>query len=129
MDSPALALSLALDVQGIEPDRPTRAHLVAEISASAPGVERMRPPLSVVFCIDVSGSMAGPPLEHVVQSIERLVGLLDPEDRVGVVAFSDGASDIAPLEKVDGEAKKRIVGRVRRLSAEGGTHMESGLRR
>lgn len=129
MVSSALDLSLALDVRGIEPNRPVRAHLVAEVSARVAGVEISRPPLSVVFCIDASGSMAGPPIEHVIQSIERLVGLLDPADRVGVVAFSDGPSEIAKLQSVDAEAKKGIVARVRRLHAEGGTHMESGLRR
>jgi Ca-activated chloride channel homolog len=129
MVSPALDLSLALDVHGLEPNRPVRAHLVAEVSARVAGVEVSRPPLSVVFCVDVSGSMAGPPLEHVIQSIERLVGLLEPADRVGIVAFSDGASEVAALQSVEAEAKKRIVARVRRLCAEGGTHMASGLQR
>jgi Ca-activated chloride channel homolog len=92
-------------------------------------VERARPPLSLVLAIDVSGSMKGPPIDHVIQSIDRLLGLLDPTDRVGVVAFSDGASEIAPLAAMEADARRLISTRVHRLVADGATHMESGLRR
>src|SRR5262245_65208028 len=93
----ALELSLALDARSLEPDTPSRLHLVAELRAIAAGIEKARPPLSIVFTIDASGSMSGPPIEHVIQSIDRIVALLEPTDRVGVVAFSDGASEMVPL--------------------------------
>jgi Ca-activated chloride channel family protein len=125
----ALDLSLALDVRGIAAGAPREAHLVAEITARAAGIELSRPPLSVVFAIDASGSMKGPPIEQVAQSIERLVGLLEPTDRAGVVAFSDEAAEITPLLPCDAEAKRLIAARSRRIQADGWTHVESGLRR
>ncbi len=127
--TPQLALSLSLDVRGIAPSTPARAHLVAEVRVMAAGVDRARPPLSAVLAIDASGSMQGPPLEQVVQSIEKLVGLLSPTDRVGVVAFSDNAAEVAPLMPVDEDAKRLIARRARRLVAEGGTNLEAGLMR
>jgi len=127
--SPLLELSLALDVRGVQPGAPTRAHLVAEVRAIAEGIERARPPLSLIFAVDVSGSMAGPPLEQVALSIDRLVALLDPTDRVGVAAFSDNASEVVPLTELTPEAKKLISARVHRLSADGCTHVESGITR
>lgn len=127
MPDPVLDLSLSLDLRGIQPGARTRAHVVADIRAVAGGVERERPPLSVIFAVDVSGSMAGPPIEQVALSIDRLVALLEPTDRVGVVAFSDGASEVVPLSAVDAEARRLISSRVHRLQADGWTNVEAGL--
>jgi Ca-activated chloride channel family protein len=129
LHTPALELSLSLDARSLEPDTPSRVHLVAELRAIAAGIEQARPPLSIVFTIDASGSMSGPPIEHVIQSIDRIVALLEPTDRVAVVAFSDGASEIVPLVHASAEQRKLISARVHRLAANGATHMESGLRR
>jgi Ca-activated chloride channel family protein len=106
-----------------------RVHLVADVRATAEGVERDRPPLSLIFVLDVSGSMAGPPLEQVVLSVDRMVALLDPTDRVGVVAFSDNATEVVSLQPVTGEAKAKVRSRVHRLHADGHTNLESGVRR
>ncbi len=129
MSPHALGLALALDERGLSPAATTRLHLVAEISAEAEGVERARPPLTVVLAVDVSGSMHGPPLEQVVQSIERLVALLEPTDRVGVIAFSDSASEVLAVAPANLDARRLVASRARRLVAEGGTNVESGLRR
>ena len=125
----ALALSLALDERGFPPGVATRVNLVAEVTAIGPGVERARPPLSVVLAVDISGSMQGPPIEQVIQSVDRLLGLLSPTDRVGLVSFSDGASEVAALMPADASARRIVNARARRLFAEGGTNVEAGLRR
>jgi Ca-activated chloride channel family protein len=119
------ASSTSGPMSGVTP----RVHLVADVRATAEGVERQRPPLSLIFVLDVSGSMAGPPLEQVVLSVERMVGLLDPTDKVGVVAFSDNATEVVSLQPVTGEAKAKVRSRVHRLHADGHTNLESGLRR
>jgi Ca-activated chloride channel homolog len=129
MQHDTLGLLLALDEQGLHPATKVRVHLVAEVSTLAPGIERERPPLSVVLAIDASGSMVGPPMEHVIESIDRLITLLDPTDRVGVVAFSDNASEITPLAFADAKARRLVSTRVHRLVAEGGTNVEAGLQR
>ncbi|MDC0740226.1 FHA domain-containing protein [Polyangium mundeleinium] len=129
MPGPALDLSLALDVRSVAPGAPQRAHLVVEVSAALPEDERHeRPPLALVFAIDVSASMWGQPMEQVVRSIERMVELLDPTDRVGIVSFSEGAEVVAELEQLDAAARRRLAGSLRRIDPEGGTDMESGLR-
>lgn len=129
MPSQVLGLSVSLDERGLPPDTATRVHLVAEITALAAGIERARPPLSVVLAVDVSGSMAGPPIEQVIQSIDKLIALLDPTDRVGVVAFSDNAGEVAALTPVSAGARRLVSQRTHRLSADGGTNIEAGLRR
>jgi Ca-activated chloride channel family protein len=71
--------------------------------------------------------MAGPPIEQVVLSIDRLVALLDPTDRVAVVAFSNNATEIAPLLGAGAETRRLVSTRCHRLVAEGGTNVEAGL--
>lgn len=128
MLQPVLGLSLALDERGLLVDARTRVHLVAEITALRAASPRARPPLSVVLAVDTSGSMAGPPIEQVLQSIDRLATLLDPEDRLGVVAFSDESTEVARLAPAGPDARRVISLRARRLVAEGGTNIEAGLR-
>jgi Ca-activated chloride channel homolog len=123
----ALGLTLALDEHGLWPATPARVHLVAEVTAIAPGIERERPPLSVILAVDTSGSMHGPPIEHVIASIDRLVALLEPTDRVGLVAFSDNAAEVVPLTAAGSDARRLIGARARRLVAEGGTNIDAGL--
>ncbi len=127
MSADVLDLSLALDESVLPPGGPSRVHLVAEILARMPGIEQARPPLSVVLAVDVSGSMVGPPIERVIQSIVRIEGLLDEHDRLGIVAFSDDASEVLPLALVDAATKRLLSARARRLLAEGATNIEAGL--
>lgn len=51
-----------------------------------------RPPASITFVIDVSGSMSGGRLDSVVEVIGDFLDTLEPRDQVGVVTFSTDAS-------------------------------------
>ncbi|MCU0658359.1 MAG: VWA domain-containing protein [Polyangiaceae bacterium] len=87
-----------------------------------------RPRLSAVLALDVSGSMQGQPLEHVVRSTERIVELLAPGDSVGIVSFASSAQVVAPLCPLDPASRRRLQTAVRGLVAEGGTNLQDGLR-
>jgi Ca-activated chloride channel family protein len=128
MSADVLDLSLALDQTLLPAGGPSRVDLALQILALAPGIERARPPLSVVLAVDISASMTGPPIERVIQSIVRLVDLLDEKDRLGVVAFSEEASEVTPLCFVDAATKRLVAARARRLHVERGTNVEAGLR-
>lgn len=124
----ALELSLRLDRAPLPPDARLHVHLVARIKALEWEDSRRRPPLSVVFAVDTSGSMTGPPLAQVARSIDKLSSLLQPEDRAGVVVFADEASELFPLLASTPEAQRTLRSRVDRLRAGGNTNIEAGLR-
>jgi len=127
----ALKLDTWLDVGSLRPDASAKAHLVIEVSAddarSEAGAEQARPPATTVLAIDVSGSMHGDPLGHVVRSVDRLLDALRPEDSIAVVAFSDGATRVVDPVAVDANGKRLVRQRVARLIAEGHTNVEGGL--
>ncbi len=123
----SVKMSLLLEHDGVAAGTETCSHLVVELQPEGRGIEHIRPRLSVVFVLDVSGSMAGPPIEHVQSSVTTLLGLLDADDLVGIVGFSDSATEIAALEALAGERRALLSNRVRRMEAGGATNMEAGL--
>jgi Ca-activated chloride channel family protein len=123
----ALSLQVWLDRASVRPDVDGRAHLVVEIEASGEPMEGRRPPAATVLAIDVSGSMQGAPIDQVIRSVDRLLDGLRSEDRVGVVAFSSGATRVVEPVIVDAAGKKLVRSRVARLFAEGETNVEAGL--
>lgn len=123
----ALAVTVRLDLASIRPDEDARAHAVIVLEATGEPRREPRAPSRTVLAIDVSGSMAGEPLEHVVRSVDALLDAFGEGDEVGVVAFSDGASVVIEPTPVTDDGKRLVRSRVRRLVARGNTHVEAGL--
>jgi Ca-activated chloride channel family protein len=123
----ALAVTVALDVVSIRPREDTRAHAVIVLEARGEPRHEPRAPSRTVLALDVSGSMAGEPIDQVIRSVDALLDAFGPDDEVGVVAFSDGASCVVEPVRVDDEGKRLVRARVRRLEAKGNTDVEAGL--
>jgi Ca-activated chloride channel family protein len=87
--------------------------------------EKDRKPAVLTFIVDVSGSMN---LENRLQLVKRALGLLldqlKPSDRVGLVVYGTEARMILDPTS-DKEAIRQAIGR---LSPEGSTNAEDGLR-
>ena len=82
---------------------------------------------SLVFVIDVSGSMdMDNRLGLVKRSLELLVEQLRPTDQVAIVVYGTDARLV--LDPVPGSAKGKILSAIYRLSPEGVTNAEAGLR-
>ncbi len=109
------------------PPGPSRLWVVVELLAGDLPAETERPNLSAVLALDVSGSMAGPPLEQVIRSVDRILDLLGDRDRVGVVAFSTRASTVAEPAALDAPHKRALRSRVARLRADDQTNIQGGL--
>jgi Ca-activated chloride channel family protein len=124
-----LALVATADRQAVAKDCEATVFVLVEIVAKASAVDKVRPPLGVVFAIDASGSMQGPPLEHALSSVEAMLGLLADTDSAGVAAFSDDATCVVPLTSLaGGDARRLARSRLPRVQAAGYTNVEAALR-
>ena len=82
---------------------------------------------TLVFAIDVSGSMAREDrLGLVKRSLRLLVDELRPTDEVGIVIYGSAGSIL--LEPTDGDEKRSILSAIDRLDPGGSTYAEDGLR-
>lgn len=85
-----------------------------------------RPPASLTFVVDTSGSMERQNrLGLVKTSLQRLVTELDDDDTVAIVTYSDAADVILPPTEV-AEADT-ILDAIDGLGTDGSTNLEAGL--
>lgn len=90
-------------------------------------VPRERPPLNLVFLLDVSGSMNAPnKLPLLQQSFRMMVDQLNARDRVSIVVYAGAAGTV--LEPTPGNEHARILAALDSLRASGSTAGAEGLR-
>ena len=88
--------------------------------------EASRPPLNLVFLVDVSGSMEAPDKLGLLQrALDELIDELRPEDTVAMVTYASGVG--VALEPTSGRDHGAIRRALRSLSAGGRTNGEGGL--
>ncbi|MCC7292096.1 MAG: von Willebrand factor type A domain-containing protein [Phycisphaerales bacterium] len=106
----------------------TPAHRLVRVGLQGYRVDpKDRPPLNLVFLIDVSGSMqAADKLPLVQESLKVLLEQLWAEDRVGIVTYA-GESAIA-LPSTPGARYDEILTAIDALSSGGSTNGEAGIR-
>ncbi len=121
-----LSLHVAPVHPAVRPESETTTHAVVRIRAESKATSARRPRLSTVLVLDVSGSMRGEPIAHVLHSAKRLAEILDDTDQLGVVTFADGASTAAPLRPL-GEGRRQLVSTLAGIQASGGTNIAGGL--
>lgn len=118
----ALVLSASPENAYIKAGANAREHLLFEIrnpgsdAAIVGGINSstgMRLPLNISLVLDRSGSMEGEPLERAKQACTYVVDLLEPNDILSIVTFSDNADVIMPARKVvNKEMVKDYIGRI-----------------
>lgn len=123
----AITLVAEPEFDKLETGTTQQMRLALRLEAGDAPAERERPPMSVVFVLDVSGSMAGEPLAHMIDAVARLVEFLDPNDRVGVVSFGSSAQVVQRVRRASSEHLEELVDNVRGLDTMGCTNMSGGL--
>jgi Mg-chelatase subunit ChlD len=80
--------------------------------------------LAMLFCVDVSGSMKGGPLQDTQQALLTFLGTAGPDDRFGVVAFADTAD----RDSMISAGRAQLAEKIRGLGVRGGkTRLYSAL--
>jgi Ca-activated chloride channel family protein len=121
-------VSFDLDREQIARRQAHTVRMVVRVRTREPQQELRRPPLHVVLALDVSASMAGEPLMHAVRSAVRIAAQLQPDDRLGVVAFSGDAFEVAPLRPVGDAMRRELQRALEGLDVRSHTNVEAGLR-
>lgn len=85
-------------------------------------------PNNIVFLLDISGSMSlGDKLVMMKQSMEALLSVLRPEDRVAIVSYAGEAKVI--MESTSASARADMIALVQKLHAQGRTAGAIGFKR
>lgn len=99
-----------------------------------------RTPTDIVVCIDISGSMCSSAsaagvessglsmLDIVKHAVRTIVEVLNPSDRLGVVAWSSAAKVITELTSMTPRGKQTTISKVQALDTEGTTNIWDGLK-
>jgi Ca-activated chloride channel family protein len=102
------------------------AYVYVEIKA-AEGVTGVQAPLNISLVLDKSGSMEGPKIKSLRQAAKNAIDLLDTDDIVSIIAFSDQVYTIA--SSTPAADKDTLKKKIDRIKDGGGTAMSGGMRR
>ncbi|HYC78859.1 MAG TPA: vWA domain-containing protein, partial [Planctomycetota bacterium] len=86
---------------------------------------REAPSLGLLLLIDASSSMTGQNLRLAQVAAVKAAEVLNAEDRLGVVAFNEGATEVIPMAPADD--LPFIRDQISRIQAEGGTDFRAAL--
>ena len=106
---------------------PSKLWASLKIEPRGKALEAERSPLAVALVIDVSGSMQGDPIAHVVKSCELVADLLTERDQLAIVTFSTHAGVRCGLTSVDAAGRAQIKASLAGVRADGSTNMHGGL--
>lgn len=87
------------------------------------------PPRELIYVIDTSGSMSGPPLAQAREALRKAVSRLTPRDSFNIIEFNDGASSL--FDGAEQATPNRLMVAdhyITRLEAKGGTEIMGALR-
>ena len=78
-------------------------------------------PIIAVFIADISGSMAGVPINSLKESLLATSGYISSDNYIGLVSFADDVHINLPIKKFDNEQRAYFSGAVKSLDIEGNT--------
>ncbi|NET71083.1 MAG: VWA domain-containing protein [Sphaerospermopsis sp. SIO1G2] len=115
-----------LNDASVDANQPSsQRQLAVSISAIGETIDRSVP-LNLCLILDHSGSMRGRSLENVKKAACLLVDRLSSQDQLSIVIFDHRAKVLIPNQVI--EDREYIKQQINRLSADGGTAIDEGLR-
>jgi len=87
-----------------------------------------RQPVHLLVLVDTSGSMEMEnKLSSVQKSLQLMLELLSPEDRLSLVTFADDSKTFLSRAAPTPDERQAILYRIQKLTADGSTNMSAGL--
>ncbi len=86
-----------------------------------------RAPMNLVFSLDTSGSMSGPPIELLRETVRAVTGSLLPGDVVSMVTWSTEQDILLNSHAVTGPNDPTLLAIIDGLDSDGGTDLHGGL--
>lgn len=103
------------------------------LTATAPkrpdGESKPRPPVSIAFVLDRSGSMSGDKIELAKAAVDRAITGLAPEDRFAIVTYDDRIETICRSQRATDKHKADARLALAHLNARGSTNLHDGWMR
>src|SRR5579859_2152885 len=100
-------------------------YLLSELIPVADGAVMETLPLNLCLAIDRSSSMRGEKLRAIKNALRSLIGHLQPEDILSIVAFDNRAEVMVRAEAQ--QLPEVLIGAIERLMERGGTKISLGL--
>ncbi len=126
-DYPAAEGALGLHLDAAPSPFGPEDYVLLRVGVSNPAPLEERGPVSLIFVVDVSGSMEADNRIGVAgEVIAGLIELLGPRDRAALVSYGSHASLVSDF--VDGDRREEIAIAARALTTGGSTYAEEGLR-
>lgn len=89
--------------------------------------EEHRAPVDIIIALDCSGSMSGEKLALCKKTLERLLRVLMPFDRFGLISFASEAIIEIPIQAMTAANKKSALEKIRLLSTRGSTNISGAI--
>ncbi len=121
-----MTLTITPDRKCVERDTSSRRLLKVVVQAPKADTDTPRPPVSVAFVLDRSGSMAGTKLKLAKRAIERSLERLTPADRFAVVVYDHEYEVVAPLATATHDARRTALAQLDTIGARGSTDIGAG---
>ena len=100
-------------------------YIKVAVRPPAPSDVEKRVPLNLALVLDRSGSMQGDRIANARRAANRLIEMLQPEDRVSVVTFSSDAKVL--LSSAEEINKQKAIAKINTLKAGGSTALFAGV--
>ena len=125
-DYPAAEGALGLHLDAAPSPFGEEGYVLLRIGVSNPAPRTERGPVSLIFVVDVSGSMGADNRIGVARDvIVGLAEMMTAQDRAAIVTYGDRASLVSGF--ADGDRRQEIVTAARALRTGGSTYAEEGL--
>jgi Ca-activated chloride channel homolog len=111
------------------PDAGQDGYFLLLASPEIKSADQKRPPKTVIFVIDRSGSMGGRKIEQVRAALKSVLNNLREGDLFNIVAYDDRVDAFRPeLQRFNEETRKQALGYVEGLYAGGSTDIDAAMR-